>query len=181
MVNGRYFDNNSAVGLEPVVTLENASLTWLRGMIRYLVAAVIAIIKRPVWKGKLEWDDGEYEGSIALISVGNTTRTGGFYMTPNAIIDDGLLDFIYAPALGRLRLLQLLPKALTGNHIHEPEVRQGRTKHLSIHIQPSTPVQADGEVFEMGTTEVEYQVLPGALRVFAPGDDTPGGEGADHG
>ena len=170
IVNGRYFDNNSAVGLEPVVTIENIRLTWLRGVIRYLAAAVIAILKRPTWNAQLKWDSGEYNGSITLISVGNSPRTGGvFYMTPNAILDDGLLDFIFAPALGRLKLLQLLPKTQTGAHIHEPEIQEHQTKRLSIRTQPSTPIQADGELFTKQATEIVYEVLPGALRVFTSG------------
>jgi len=169
IVNGRYFDNNSAVGLEPVVTIENIRLTRLRGVIRYLAAAVIAILKRPTWNAQLKWDSGAYNGSITLISVGNSPRTGGvFYMTPNAVLDDGLLDFIFAPALGRLKLLQLLPKAQTGAHILEPEIQEYQTKRLSIRTQPPTPIQADGELFAMQATEIVYEVLPGALRVFTP-------------
>jgi diacylglycerol kinase (ATP) len=45
IVNGHYFDNNSAIGLEPMVTMENIRLTWLQGVMRYLIAAVISILK----------------------------------------------------------------------------------------------------------------------------------------
>lgn len=169
IVNGRYFDNNSAVGLEPVVSIYNVRLTWLRGVIRYLTAAVIAIIKGPRWNASLVWDGGEYNGSITLVSVGNSPRTGGvFYMTPNAVLDDGLLDFVYAPALGRLRVFQLLPKTQTGAHINEPEIQEHRTTRLIIHTQTPTPVQADGEVIATAVTDIVYQVLPGSLKVFAP-------------
>lgn len=169
LVNGRYFDNNSAVGLEPMVTIENIRLTWLRGVVRYLAAAAIAILKRPKWQVHLAWDDGEYDGSLTLISVGNTRRTGGvFYMTPNAIPDDGLLDFIHAPLLGRIRLFQLLPKAQTGDHVHEPEIQEHRTTRLSIRINPPSPIQADGEVFVKDATEITYEVLPASLQVFVP-------------
>jgi len=168
-VNGRYFGNNAAVGLEPVVTIENIRLTWLRGVIRYLASAVIAIAKHPVWKAHLTWDDGSYDGSITLISVGNSARTGGvFFMTPEALLDDGKLDFIFAPALGRLRLFQLLPKAQSGEHIHEPEIQMHRTQRLSIHIDPQTPIQADGELISTTATEILYELIPGALKVFSP-------------
>ena len=168
-VNGRFFGNNSAIGLEPMVTIENIRLTWLSGLIRYLVAAVIAILKRPQWEAQLKWDTGGYSGSIALVSVGNTHRTGGvFYMTPNAVIDDGLLDFVFAPALGRLRMFQLLPKTQSGAHVNEPEVKEHRTQRLEIHTKTSTPIQADGELIATGATEIVYSVVPKALRVFVP-------------
>jgi diacylglycerol kinase (ATP) len=169
MVNGRYFDNNSAVGLEPMVTVENIRLTWLRGVIRYLTAAVLAIMKRPTWKVKMDWDGGAHEGSMTLISVGNSPRTGGvFYMTPNALLDDGKLDFVFAPSLGRLRMIQLLPKTQTGDHIHEPEVQEQRMTRLHIQTDHPTPIQADGELITKGVTEITYEVVPAALKVFAP-------------
>jgi len=168
-VNRRYFGNNAAVGLEPMVTIENIRLTWLKGVIRYLTSAVIAIFKRPAWTVHMEWDEGSYDGSLTLISVGNSPRTGGvFYMTPEAVLDDGLLDFIFAPSLGRLRLFQLLPKAQTGEHIKEPEIQMHRAKRLSIKIEPQTPIQADGELISTTATEILYEVLPGVLQVFSP-------------
>lgn len=172
-VNGRFFGNNSAIGLEPMVTIENIRLTRLSGLIRYLVSAVIAILKRPQWEAQLEWDTGKYIGSIALVSVGNTHRTGGiFYMTPKAIIDDGLLDFVFAPALGRLRMFQLLPKTQNGTHVNEPEVEEHRTRHLKINTKTPTPIQADGELISIGSTEVIYEIVPNALRIFVPDDTT---------
>lgn len=168
-VNGRYFDNNSAIGLEPVVTLESIRLTWLRGVVRYLVSALLGIIKNPSWEGEIVWDDGNYTGSLALVSVGNSRRTGGtFYMTPNASLRDGLLDFVFAPKLNRRRLLTLLPKAQTGDHIHDPAITEERTRKLTIRTKTPTPIQADGEVFELGATEIVYEIVPNALRVIVP-------------
>lgn len=168
-VNGRYFDNNSAIGLEPVVTLENVRLTWLRGVVRYLVSALIGIFKNPSWEGEIVWDSGDYSGSLTLVSVGNSQRTGGtFYMTPNASLSDGLLDFVFAPKLNRRRLLTLLPKAQTGDHIHDPAITEERTSRLTIRTKTPTPIQADGEVFELGATEIVYEIVPNALQVIVP-------------
>ena len=89
-------------------------------------------------------------------------------MTPNAVIDDGLLDFVFAPALSRLRLLQLLPKTLKGVHVDVPEVQEHRTRSLIIHTDTPTPIQADGELISTGTTEIVFSVVPKALKVFVP-------------
>ncbi|MBN1318822.1 MAG: hypothetical protein JXA42_25300, partial [Anaerolineales bacterium] len=77
-VNGRYFANNSAVGLEPVVTQENARLVKVKGTIRYLLAALICIGRRPSWHMTLEWEGqdqgsrpGGFDGPTTLVSVGN--------------------------------------------------------------------------------------------------------------
>ncbi|MEK6222349.1 MAG: diacylglycerol kinase family lipid kinase, partial [Chloroflexota bacterium] len=168
-VNGHYFGVNAAIGLEPMVTIENIRLTKVKGVVRYLLSAILAIFKNPSWDAHLKWDDQEYKGTIKLVSVGNTNRTGEiFYMTPNAKIDDGYLDFVFAPAMGILRTFQILPKTQKGIHIHEPEVQEHRTKRLEIHTTTPTAIQADGEIIETGTTEIIFEVLPGALNIFSP-------------
>ena len=49
-VNGLYFVNNSAIGLEPYITLVQQRITWIKGMLRYLVAAIRGIMDKPLWK-----------------------------------------------------------------------------------------------------------------------------------
>jgi YegS/Rv2252/BmrU family lipid kinase len=166
-VNGRYFANNSALGLEPEVTLENARLVRVKGTLRYLLAALICIGRNPRWRMTLEWDGQNHQGPIVLVSVGNHRRTGGiFFMTPEAVPDDGLLDFVIAPVMGRLRMLRLLPMTFSGSHVRRPEVVHARARRLHIACEPGTPIQADGEVFELAATQVLFEVVPGKLTVL---------------
>jgi diacylglycerol kinase (ATP) len=168
LVNGRYFANNSAVGLEPVISLINDSMRQIKGNTRYILAALRGILQAKPWIMRLRWDTGMYEGPITLVSVGNSPRTGGaFYMTPQAKVDDGLLDFVYAGSMNRWQMLKLLPQTFSGKHIHQPLVVYQQTKSLSITASPATPIQTDGEVFETGATEVHYQILPQKLRVIS--------------
>ena len=89
-------------------------------------------------------------------------------MTPNAIPDDGKLDFIYAPALTRAHLFRLLPKTLKGTHVSEAKVHQHRTTRLRIRTEPATAVQTDGEISVSETTEITFRVIPKSLSIFAP-------------
>ncbi|MGB2909981.1 MAG: acylglycerol kinase family protein, partial [Anaerolineales bacterium] len=43
LVNDRYFDNNSAVGLEPTITLIQQDIKHIHGVLRYLLATLIGI------------------------------------------------------------------------------------------------------------------------------------------
>lgn len=168
-VNGRYFDNNSAVGLEPMVTITQVAMKRIQGTPRYILAALRTILSHKPWHMRLAWDDGEYEGPVALVSVGNTRRTGGaFWMTPRAEMDDGYLDFVFTGGLGRLKLLRLLPTTFDGSHVERPEVTYLRTTRLTIECDPPTPIQADGELVDLSATRIEYTILPHRLRVIAP-------------
>ena len=168
-VNDHYFDNNSGVGLEPIVSIQALRLTKVRGAMRYILAAVLSILRGPSWHMKLQWDGGHYEGQVTLVSVGNNRRTGGaFYMTPNAQPDDGLLDFVFVPQMSRLRLLQLMPRTLKGTHIQDPVVQMHRSTYLTITADPGSPIQADGEVIALDAKEIHYGILPSALKVIVP-------------
>lgn len=163
------FDNNSAVGLEPVVTLYNIRMVRLRGVIRYLLAALRAILSGPRWEMELEWDEGLYEGPVSLVTVGNCAITGGlFRMAPAADPTDGKLTFVYGYVPTRLGMLALLPRAISGDYVNHPAIRQHHTTRLHIRAHPGTPIQVDGEIRHEAISEVLYQVLPARLDVLAP-------------
>jgi len=163
------FDNNSAVGLEPVVTLYNIAMVRLRGVVRYLVAALRAINQKPAWAMRLEWDDGGYEGPVSLVSVGNCAVTGGlFHMAPAADPTDGKLTFVYAYAPTRLKMLSLLPRAISGDYVKDPAVHQHHTTRLRISMSPDSPIQVDGEIRSHALSSVDYSVLPARLDVLVP-------------
>ncbi|RME72159.1 MAG: hypothetical protein D6784_13940, partial [Chloroflexi bacterium] len=166
-VNGRFFANNSAVGLEALVTVAHDRMRWVQGNTRYILAAVKTILSARDWQMHIRWDDGEYTGPAILVSVGNSNRTGGkFYMTPHARLDDGRLDFIFAGNLSRPQLLRLLPQTFKGAHIHHPAVVYRQATHLHITLDSPTPIQADGEIFERQATDITYRIFPARLRVI---------------
>jgi diacylglycerol kinase (ATP) len=166
-VNGWVFDNNSAVGLEPVVTLYNTRMRRLRGIVRYLVAALRAITDKREWSMRLEWDDGQAEGPTTLVSVGNCPLTGGlFRMAPAADPTDGMLTFVFGYARTRRKMLSLLPKTMSGLYVDDPAIHQHHTRRLVITAHPATPLQVDGELRSQAIERLEYEVIPQKLDVF---------------
>jgi len=162
------FNNNSAVAMEPMVTLENIKMKRLSGELRYVVALVRALVKLKAWQMRITWDDGSYEGPTYLLSVCNGPRTGGFYMAPEAKMDDGLLDFVLAPEVPKRTVLAILGRLLRGTHLEHPDVISGRTRKLDIESEPGTPVHADGEIVAEAASGVSYQLNPGKLTLLCP-------------
>jgi diacylglycerol kinase (ATP) len=168
-VNSWVFANNSAVGLEPVVTLYNIRMVRLKGIVRYLVAAIRAIINKREWEMELSWDDGEFRGLVSLISVGNNPVTGGlFRIVPEADPYDGRLSFVYGYAPTRRKMFALLPKIVNGTHLADKGIHQIHTRVLKIRSNQPTPLQADGEIREEAATDFIYEILPSKLRIFFP-------------
>lgn len=167
----RYFDNNSAIGLEPTVTLIQQSMTNLRGILRYVIASVRGIMMNPSWQIQLEWDGGQYAGPMTLVTVGNCPLTGGLYMAPNANPYDGKLTFVYGFMSSRMQMLMLLPKTMKpgpGNYIEHPDIHQVHTEWLHIRLETPTPLHADGEIQTEEATQVSYTIYPARLPVLLP-------------
>jgi YegS/Rv2252/BmrU family lipid kinase len=169
-VNGRFFDNNAAIGLEPFITLIQQKITSLHGDLRYLVATLRGVLANPSWTASLEWEGGQYQGPVTLVTVGNNPRTGGlFYVTPHADPFDGLLTFVYGYMPTRLQILRLLPRTTKpgkGSYVEHPSIHEVNSPWLRIHTVQPTPMHADGEIQSQSIQDLEYRALPGMLPVL---------------
>jgi diacylglycerol kinase (ATP) len=171
-VNDRLFVNNSAIGLEPFVTLIQQRIRRIQGPPRYLLAALRGIVARPRWNMRLEWDSGAYDGPVTLVAVGNGPRSGGlFYMAPHADPFDGRLTFVYGYRSSRLQLLRLLPRTLrpgAGSYVEMKGISEVQATWLRVRIDPPAPAHADGEVFAPEIRALEYRIWPARLQVLVP-------------
>lgn len=169
----RYFDNNLGAGVEAQVTIESRKIERLRGILIYLVAILKTLrnYTQPVLD--VTWtDEAGRAHRVAqpslLVSLGNSRRTGGgFYITPDAVIDDGLMDMGLVQALSTPRILALLPKVMVGAHRNHPAIRLVRCTSVQISADRPMPVHADGEVLTKVAREIEAVIQPQRLQVIA--------------
>jgi diacylglycerol kinase (ATP) len=168
--NTSFFANNSAVGLEPYVTTIQVKIRRIKGIMRYLVAALRAIWQRPSWSGQLEWDGGRFEGPLTLLTVGNGSRSGGvFYMIPHANPFDAKLTFVYGHRSGRWGMLRLLPRAMrpgSGSYVEAEGMYEVNARWLKVHLDRPSPAHTDGELWPEEVTDLEYEVLPAKLKIL---------------
>lgn len=171
-VNDIYFINNCGLGIEPYVTVIQNGITWIKGVIRYLVAAVKAIMDGPVWNVEMKWDGGEYVGPLTLLYAGNGPRTGGmFFMGANSKIDDGKITFVYGFKPNRRSMFALLPRTLLQgekNYVSDPAITEMFLTGLSIRLKEPTPMHTDGEVAPEFVTEANFRIHPGVVRFLVP-------------
>lgn len=170
--NDRYFANNSAVGLEPYVSTKQEKIHWLKGVPRYLLAAIQGIMDKPAWNARLKWDGGAFEGPLLLGSVGNGPRTGGiFFMIPHADLRDGKLTFAYGYRKTRLGMFIALPRAMKpgkGSYVEMDGMYEVNCTRLSIHLDHPSPAHTDGELFPEYVQDFEYSIQPGRLKILVP-------------
>jgi diacylglycerol kinase family enzyme len=110
-----------------------------------------------------------HTGSLFLIEIDNGFSVGGgFLLTPNAQIDDGLFDVCFVEHLTIWRALHLMPKTFSGAHVGEPEVQLFQARSVHINSSAPLPVQADGEILSTSAVSLDVEIVPAALHVRAP-------------
>lgn len=144
----------------------NRQFKWL-GRKGYDAAAMVELARMKHTPTRVVLDGQETRGDFPLVAVCNSVNTGGgMKMAPAASPKDGMLDVLVVEGAGALELMMLLATKLRkGEHVLNPKVRVERAAHVRIEPATPGPLMLDGEV--MGTTPVEFQVLPGALRLLA--------------
>lgn len=168
-LNGRFFMNNSAAGLEPYVTIKHEKIHVIKGILRYLVGAVQAIMDKPEWQGNIRWDDGEYNGPLSLVSIGNGRRTGGFFMTPHADPFDGKLTLAFGHRATRLGMFQALPRAFNegkGSYVEMEGMYEVHATRISIHLDKPSPAHTDGELLPQWMQDFEYEIQPQRINMI---------------
>jgi len=171
ILNGRYFINNSAAGLEPYVTIKHEKIHVIKGVVRYLVGALQAIMDKPEWNGNIKWDGGEYNGPLSLVSIGNGRRTGGFFMTPHADPFDGKLTLAFGHRATRLGMFQALPRAFNedkGSYVEMDGMYEVQATRISIHLDKPSPAHTDGELLPQWMQDFEYEIQPKRINVIVP-------------
>jgi diacylglycerol kinase (ATP) len=163
-----YFDNNSAIAMEPMITLEHMKIQRVSGELRYYLALIKGIIKLKAWQMSITWDDGEYVGPTYLLSICNGPRTGGMMIAPGATMDDGYFDIVLAPEVPKTTVISFLLKLTQGTHIDQDMTTFERTKTVKITSEPGTPIHADGEILTEAAHEIMYDILPKKLTMLVP-------------
>jgi len=167
---GRYFINGVGIGFDTKVGFDAAKMKHVRSGIAYALGAIINIIRYdPAPVLQVRYDGQELTLPAAIFSVMNGRRMGGsFYMGPNALLDDGALDFctIHQPK-SRFRLIKLVARYTKGTQGECKETTMGRAIRYRIRaLEGGMAAHADGETVCYDGKELELVCKPGALRLI---------------
>ena len=168
-VGEQWFSNGVGIGLDARVAIEVDRRRRFRGLAMYLHAlfGVLRAYRPPRMTVEL---DGERvaEGSMTLVTIGNGARHGGgFWICPDARIDDGVLDVCTCTGLGTLGILRFLPRVMRGTHTTASCVRMHHARRVRVTSPDPLPVHADGEIIADNAHELVIEIHPGRLRVLA--------------
>ncbi len=161
------FVNGVGVGFDAEVARESLNVHKLKGLSRYLYALLKTLSKYKAAQMRIELDDRVIDEKTFLVAIGNgTSAGGGFLLTPNAKLDDGLLDACVVSDVSIKRVLQVLPSVLNGSHGKHPEVSMARANRIGIHSETPVAIHRDGEIPPNKVSDFEIRVVPRSLKIM---------------
>ena len=161
----RYFVNVSTGGFSGLVDEKltpEIKKTW--GPLAYLRGAAAALPELRAYKTKIVFD-GTDEIEIALhnVIIGNGRYVaGGIPVTPEALVNDGLVDVVLIPEKPKTELAVLVAQILLGKHLSSETIVYRRTAKVAVISKPGMWFNVDGEL--VGNEPASFEVLPGAIQ-----------------
>lgn len=165
----RFFGNGIGIGFDAMANIESRKVKRLRGSLLYLVAVIRTLAfyyETP--QTTIRVDEEDLVQASLMISVMNGRRMGGaFYLTPDAQMDDGLLDLCIARKVGRTKMVAFVPRFMRGTHTTDPDITMGQGQKFAVVSDSPWAAHLDGEIYGVGALQYEIELLPQRLRLLS--------------
>ena len=120
------------------------------GGLTYGIIGLKQLLNLPLVKADILMDDEKTFEKSKLIFVSTHIQRfegGGFMFCPHASCVDGKLDVCIANNILKLKVLSIIPKAYTGNHLKYKGINIYRCSKMKIMVDRPLYVHTDGESF----------------------------------
>jgi len=170
----RHGINLSGLGMAgDVVRRVNAGSKRLGGRVTFAVATLRSLLAWSSPPAVVTWVEadgtpGRWEGRFVNLFVGNARHCGGgMLVTPDARMDDGLLDVVLIPEQPLFDLVRRTPSLYDGTVGEAPGVLTLKVREITVEpVQDATvPLDLDGEA--VGVAPATLRPRPGLVRLHA--------------
>jgi diacylglycerol kinase (ATP) len=161
-----YYTNLLSLGFAAdVAALRHRRFQGL-GQFGYLLSIFLCLarLERRPFPVRLD-DQGEFDTRRCLfLTFNNSKFTGGTMMiAPDAVTDDGLIEYVRWGPIGRLGLIRNLATLYDGTHTRHPMAERRAVRKVEFQLNGPVDVMVDGEVLTLECQTID--VLPSAIRV----------------
>lgn len=166
-VDGHTFVGIASVGFDSEANrIANEAPAWLGRMV-YAYGALRALVSFKAKTFTVTIDGTRHELRAWTVAAANgKAYGGGMLLAPDARLDDGELDVVFAAPATRRRFVRCLPRVFKGTHVELPEITVLRGREVEIAADAPLTVYADGDPIAQLPTTV--RAVPAALRMMLP-------------
>jgi diacylglycerol kinase (ATP) len=162
----RCFLNMSAGGFSGEVSERASDAKDRWGPLAYMRAAIGALPELKGFLTRITLNGAEVlelETYNIVVSNGRYVASG-IPVAPQAVLDDGVLDVMIAPATTIPQLAVLVPTVLLGRHTDSDLLLFRKATRVEIECDPPMGFNVDGEL--VGEGPARFEVIPRALRMI---------------
>jgi YegS/Rv2252/BmrU family lipid kinase len=167
-VNGMIFLNGMGLGFDAQVAAENYTEQGevkKGGKYKYIWQIIKTLLFFREKRMTVITSTGWHETDCFINTIANGRRfAGGFFLTPRAIANDGLLDVCMIKKLSLFERFRLLLKVPEGKHITEQKVNYYQTSGINLEFSEVVPFHVDGEL--NFSKKFDVIILPGAFNAI---------------
>ncbi len=161
-----YYMNLLSVGFAADVAALRHRRFLRLGQFGYLLSIFLCLARldRRPFPVRLE-DQRDFDSRRCLfLTFNNSKFTGGTMMiAPDAVTDDGLIEYVRWGPIGRMGLIRNLATLYDGTHTRHPLAEREAVRRVEFQLGGPVDVMVDGEVLTLECRTID--VLPSALRV----------------
>ena len=173
LVNEQPFINVASGGFGAEVTARTApELKDALGGVAYSLTALFSATELKPVACRLSAAGQVLDLSISLLAVGNGRYAGGgFAVTPEARLDDGLLDLMIVPDVPLTGLPQLVSELFKTSSTDNQHILYWQLPEFQMHFDDEFLINLDGE--PMRGREFDCRVIPKRLAAILPAPSAP--------
>lgn len=167
----RLYAGGGGIGLDAeAARYASGAYRWLPGRSRYLASALRALVGYVPLEVRIDFPGSDlisWEAKALLAAVLNVPTYGaGLRLAPGATLDDAALHVALIEDIGTFGVLRLLPRLIGSGELRTSRLKRWRVSKVRLTTRKTSLFHGDGEI--LGSTPVEIEVVPRAVRVLAP-------------
>lgn len=164
--NSKIFINVCGFGFDAsVAQLFNRSR--IRGLLPYFIYGFKSFLKYKIKDTEIEFDGKKMLFKPFVACVANSRQYGGgAVISPNSMMDDGLLELVVIEKAGVCYYLKNLKTLFNGNILKNDKVRSFAAPYFDVYIPQGSVYHLDGEDFVSEDGHLRISVMRRGLKVI---------------
>ena len=169
--NGRYSVNICSVGIDARIgndVHKYSGIPVIGGATGYVVSLIVNLIKGVKREFRISTPEESYSDEFTLVCACNGRYYGGgFNPVPEAMPDDGYIDFLIVKGVSRLKVIRIIMKYAKGRYNElQDTITHLRGNEIRVDSEREFVVNVDGE--SIYTDNLSMKLIPGALNFIFP-------------